>query len=119
MASPPRATFVPERAENCGHQRSLTDIANSFRSGQGWLTRCVKHTSKQRVAGSNPAGRATTKSQLKAYIAELTGNAHDALPRRRARCVPDGLVSDRPISAAARLLSASAMICCRSSLPCR
>lgn len=49
-------------------------------------------------------------------MTRLTGNAHDALPRRRARCVPDGLVSDRPISAAARLLSASAMACCRSSL---
>jgi hypothetical protein len=30
-----RAMSVPERAENCGRQRSLTDIANSFRSGHG------------------------------------------------------------------------------------
>jgi hypothetical protein len=47
----------------------------------------------------------------------LTGGAHDAVPRRRARCVPDGLASGRFSSAAARLLSASAMACCRSSLP--
>jgi hypothetical protein len=52
-------------------------------------------------------------------MARLTCNAHCALPRRRARCVPDGLVSGRFSSAAARLLSASAMSCCRSSLPCR
>jgi hypothetical protein len=30
-----RATSVPERAGNCGHQRSLTDIANGLRSGHG------------------------------------------------------------------------------------
>jgi hypothetical protein len=28
-----RAMSVPERAENCGCQRSLTDIANGLRSG--------------------------------------------------------------------------------------
>jgi len=75
--------------------------------------------SKQRVAGSNPAGRATTEPQLKAYIGRQTGTSHYALPRYRARFVPDSLGPDRPISAAARLLSASAMTCCRSSLPCR
>jgi hypothetical protein len=56
--------------------------------------------SKQRVAGSNPAGRARPEPQLKAHIARPTSGAHEALPRRRARCVPDGLVSDRPSSAA-------------------
>ena len=30
-----RAMSVPERAENCGRQRSLTDMANSLRSGHG------------------------------------------------------------------------------------
>jgi hypothetical protein len=28
-----RAMSVPERAENCGRPRSLTDTANGFRSG--------------------------------------------------------------------------------------
>jgi len=36
--------------------------------------------SKQRVAGSNPAGRATTEPQLKAYIGRQTGTSHYALP---------------------------------------
>jgi len=30
-----RAKSVPERAENCGYQRSLTDTANGLRSGHG------------------------------------------------------------------------------------
>jgi hypothetical protein len=41
--------------------------------------------SKQRVAGSNPAGRARSEPQLKARIAGLSSNVYDALPRRRAR----------------------------------
>jgi hypothetical protein len=45
--------------------------------------------------------------------------AHDAFRRRRARCVPDDPGRDRPSSSAAVLLSASAMACCRSSLPCK
>ena len=75
--------------------------------------------SKQRVAGSNPAGRAIPEPQVSAYVTTQTSNVHDALPRCRARCMPDGLVSGRFSSAAARLLSASAMTCRRSSLPCR
>ena len=39
--------------------------------------------------------------------------------RRRARCVPDGFLVTRPSSMAACLLSASAMACWRSLLPCR
>jgi hypothetical protein len=42
-----------------------------------------------------------------------------SLSCRGARCVSDDLVSDRPSSADARLLSASAMACYCSSLSCR
>ena len=52
-------------------------------------------------------------------MAKQIASAHDALRRRRARCVPDRRFLDRPNSSAACLLSASAMACCRSSLPCR
>ena len=39
-----------------GHSRTPITASDL---GMDWLTRCVKHTSKQRVAGSNPAGRAS------------------------------------------------------------
>jgi hypothetical protein len=29
-----RATSMPERAENCGHERSVTDTSDGLRSGQ-------------------------------------------------------------------------------------
>ena len=41
-----------------GHSRTPRTASDL---GMGWLTRCVKHTSKQRVAGSNPAGRARSE----------------------------------------------------------
>jgi hypothetical protein len=56
-----RAMSVPERAENCGNQRSLTDTRTASDLGTYRLTRCVKHTFMQRVAGSNPAERATAR----------------------------------------------------------
>jgi hypothetical protein len=44
--------------------------------------------SKQRVAGFESCRTHKAKSQLNAHLAELIINAHDALRRRRARCVP-------------------------------
>ena len=43
---------VPERAENCGRQRSPTGNPNGVRSGHTQVDPCAKRTSKQRVAGS-------------------------------------------------------------------
>ena len=50
-----------ETAVNSGRSRAPRTASDL---GIGWLTRCVKHTSKQRVAGSNPAERATRSSRL-------------------------------------------------------
>jgi hypothetical protein len=60
-----------------------------------------------------------TKPQVSTYKATLTADVHDALPRRRARCVPDGPGFGSLSAAAVLLLNSSAMACCRSSLPCR
>ena len=52
-----RATSVPERAENCGHQRSVAGTLNDPRPGLAQVDPCAKRPSKQPVAVSNPAGR--------------------------------------------------------------
>ena len=94
----------------------LNPTSGNVRTPPGTRRRCLLSSgSRVRIL----PGALDPEPQLKAHIAKPTGDAHEALPRRRARCVPDGLVSDRPSSAATRLLSASAMACCRSSLPCR
>ena len=74
--------------------------------------------SKQRVAGSNPAGRAQPDPSLMTQWPGLTDDAHDTLPAVVPVCVPDDLGPGRFGSAAAQLLSASAIACCRSSRPC-
>ncbi len=101
--------------------RNLTQKEVAKRSGisQPALSRIELGGGVPDIETLRRLGNATTEPQLKAYIARQTGTSHDALPRRRAHCAPDSLGPDRPISAAARLLSASAMTCCRSSLPCR
>jgi hypothetical protein len=45
-----RATSVPERAENCGYQRSATSTSNGLHLGKHRVTRCVKRPSQQPVA---------------------------------------------------------------------
>lgn len=49
----------------------------------------------EQVEGSSPAGRAYRNAQASAHVATLPAHGHDAF-RRRARCVPDGVVLHRP-----------------------
>jgi hypothetical protein len=49
-----RATSVPARAENCGHQRSPTGTENASDLDMRKLTPCLKRPSKQRIADGPP-----------------------------------------------------------------
>jgi hypothetical protein len=84
------------------HSRTSQLTANL---GTRRLTPCVKQPSKQRVAGSNPAGRAHVKSQVRAYLAVAGRSSHArtlVLAERRPGVLAD-LIGYRPLALSGRV----------------
>jgi hypothetical protein len=77
----------------------------------------VKCPLSSRSAFESRSGR-TSQSQLRQPLVLVWAHPHDAVRRRRARCVPVVRL-DRPSCFAGRLLSSSVLAYCRSVPPCR
>ena len=88
---------VPRRIRACPRQKGRKTTATSGHSqtprtasdlGTYRLTRCVKRTSKRRVAGSNPAGRARSEAYGGSLYSRTPGVWPDAVAREWIHAKP-------------------------------
>ena len=71
---------MPEQAENCGRQRSLTDTTNGLRSGQGQVDPLCETSSKQRVMQLDWGRARATCGRDERVMVGTHGQSSDALP---------------------------------------
>ena len=69
-----RAMSVPERAENCGRQRSATGTANSFRSGHGLVNPLRETYFSAAARGSKAAGHQRARARSEPRLDRRTAN---------------------------------------------